>query len=115
MVCSIVGYALDSIALSALNDKVCAQSHVIAPISHSTGKLVMAARATRKTWEYVACARLWFLGSSTEALERIGVRSIVVALDCSSCVIKCTARDMTPSLLNFTPLNHILNQGPTAH
>jgi hypothetical protein len=85
--------ALDRSALIALDRKVCARSHVTAPISHGVGKLAMAARAMRRTQEYVACARSWFLRSSVGALERIGIRLIVVALNCSSCVIECTSRD----------------------
>ena len=78
---------------SAFDREVCTQLHVTAPISHSEGKLAMAARAMRKTWEYVACTRSWFLGSSASALECINVRSIVVALNRSSCAIERTARD----------------------
>jgi hypothetical protein len=77
MVCLIAGFALDRSALSALDCAVCARSHVTAPISHGAGKLAMAARATQKTREYVACAGSWLLGSSAGALERIGVCSIV--------------------------------------
>jgi hypothetical protein len=93
MVRSIVGYALDHNALSALDHEVCAQLHVTTPISHGASKLAMVARATRKTREYVAYARSWFLGSSTSALECIGVRSIVVALNHSSCEIERIAKD----------------------
>jgi hypothetical protein len=82
-----------SIVGSALYREVCARLHITSPISHSTGKLAMVARATRKTLEYVACARSWFLGSSVGTLERIDVRSIVVALDRSSCAIEHTAKD----------------------
>jgi hypothetical protein len=57
-----------------LDREVCTQSHVTAPKSHGAGKLAMATRATRKTREYVVCARSQFLGSSACMLECIGVR-----------------------------------------
>ena len=85
----IFGTSLDR---NALDHGVCASSHVTAPISQDAGKLAMAARVTRKTQEYVACARSWFWGSSAGALERIGVRSIVVSLDHSSCMIERTTK-----------------------
>jgi hypothetical protein len=69
--------ALDRSALSALDREVCARLHITAPISHGAGKLAMVARAMWKTREYVACVRLWFLGSSACAPECIGVHSIV--------------------------------------
>jgi hypothetical protein len=112
---SIAEFVLDRSALSALDREVFTRLHVTAPISHGAGKIAMATRVTWKTWEYVACARSWFLDSSTGALKHIGVCSIVVALDHISCAIECTARDMTPSLLNSTPLNHLLIQGLTTH
>jgi hypothetical protein len=93
MVRSIVGYALDHSAFSALDREVYAQLHVTTPISHGAGKLAMVARAMRKTREYVAYARSWFLGSSVGALECIGVCSIVVALNHSSCEIERIAKD----------------------
>jgi hypothetical protein len=90
---------------SALDHKVCTRSHVTAPISHGAGKLAMVARATWKIREYVACARSWFLGLSAGALEHIGVRSIVVALDRSSCAIAIerAARDYDSFFAQFHP------------
>jgi hypothetical protein len=89
MVRSITGSAL---IRSALDREVCPRLHVTTPISHISGKLEMVARVIRKTWEYVACARSWFLGSSAGALERIGVLSIV-ALERSFYEIERIARD----------------------
>jgi hypothetical protein len=103
MVRSIAGSALDRNALCALDLEVCARSHVTTPISHNAGKLTMAARATWKTREYVACAQSWFLGSSAGALERIDVCSIIVALDRKSCAIERTARDYDSFFAQFHP------------
>ena len=68
-----------------------------------SGKRAMVARATRKTREYMAYARLWFLGSSAGALELIGVRSIIVALDYCACTIERTTRDYDSFFAQFHP------------
>jgi predicted alpha/beta-fold hydrolase len=103
-------HSIARFALNALDREVCARSHVTAPISHSAGKLAVVTRATQKTREYVASARLWFLGSSVGALKCIGVRSIANLVRSSALL-----GTMTPCLLNSTPLNHLLNQGLIAH